>query len=147
MPGRRPRCGAPGRRSARGSACRRSGRRCSSGFLPARLRDARQLAQEGSLPEADPAQGEAAHVGARAPAYETAAVAANLELRLATRLGDERLLGHRSPPPLRGEGHAEELKKFLALLVGLRRRHDADLQPAETVDLVVIDLGERELLA
>src|SRR6476659_7398362 len=53
-----------------------------------------------------------------------------------------------SPPPaLRGEGHAEEFKKLLALLVGLRRRHDADLQPAETVDLVIIDLGERELLA
>src|SRR5450759_891480 len=50
-------------------------------------------------------------------------------------------------PALAGEGHAEELQKFPGLLVGLRRRHDADLQPAETVDLVVIDLGERELLA
>src|SRR6185295_12468773 len=51
------------------------------------------------------------------------------------------------PPRLRGEGHAEELEQTLALLVGLRRRHDADLQPAETVHLVVLDLGERELLA
>src|SRR5664280_3139087 len=50
-------------------------------------------------------------------------------------------------PALAGEGHSEELQKFPGLLVGLRRRHDADLQPAETVDLVVIDLGERELLA
>src|SRR5450756_1667318 len=50
-------------------------------------------------------------------------------------------------PALAGEGHAEELQKFPGLLIGLRRRHDADLQPAETVDLVVIDLGERELLA
>src|SRR6187397_640664 len=49
------------------------------GLLPARFRDARQLAQEGALPEADPAQREAAHVGARAPAYEAAAVATNLE--------------------------------------------------------------------
>src|SRR5947207_13723294 len=51
-----------------------------------------------------------------------------------------------SSPRLRGEGHAEEFKKLLALLVGLRRRHDADLQPAETVHPVVVDLGERELL-
>src|SRR5439155_23594627 len=52
-----------------------------------------------------------------------------------------------SPPRLRGEGHAEELEQTLRLLVGLRRRHDADLQPAETVHLVVIDLGEGDLLA
>src|SRR5258705_4832373 len=148
MPGRRPRCGAPGRLSARGSACRQSDRRCSSGFLPARLRDARQLTQQGALPEADPAQGEPPHVGARTPAHEAAAVPANLEFRFALRLGDQRLLGHGLPPPaLRGEGHAEELKQTLALLVGLRRRHDADLQPAETVDLVIFDLGKRELLA
>src|SRR5512135_646809 len=50
------------------------------------------------------------------------------------------------PPRLAGEGHAEEFKKLLALLVGLRRRHDADLQPAETVHLVVVDLREGELL-
>src|SRR5919106_1959490 len=51
------------------------------------------------------------------------------------------------PPRLRREGHAEELEELLRFLVGLRRRHDADLQPAETVHLVVIDLGECELLA
>src|SRR5512135_2567687 len=51
------------------------------------------------------------------------------------------------PPRLAGEGHAEEFKKLLALLVGLRRRHDADLQPAETVYLVVLDLREGELLS
>src|SRR6266545_2417953 len=45
-----------------------------------------------------------------------------------------------------GEGHAEELEQTLRLLVGLRRRHDADLQPAETVHLVVLDLREGELL-
>src|SRR5512143_845145 len=50
-------------------------------------------------------------------------------------------------PALAGEGHAEQLKQALALLVGLRRRHDADLQPAETVHLVVVDLGEGQLLA
>src|SRR5438132_8631692 len=45
-----------------------------------------------------------------------------------------------------GEGHAEELEQTLRLLVGLRRRHDADLQPAKTVHLVVIDLREGDLL-
>src|SRR5258706_13298632 len=49
------------------------------------------------------------------------------------------------PPRLRGEGHAEELEQTLRFLVGLRRRHDADLQPAETVHLVVVDLREGEL--
>src|ERR1051325_6907659 len=62
--------------------------------LPARFRDAGQLAEQGALPEADPAQGEPAHVGTRPPAHETARVATNLELRLALRLGDHRLLGH-----------------------------------------------------
>src|SRR5213594_2877606 len=51
------------------------------------------------------------------------------------------------PARLAGEGHAEELEQTLRLLVGPRRRHDADLQPAETVHLVVVDLGKRDLLA
>src|SRR5687768_4213633 len=49
--------------------------------LPARLRDAGQLADERSLAEADPAQREAAHVGAR-PAADGAA-----GIRLALVLG------------------------------------------------------------
>src|SRR5688572_5467941 len=118
------------------------------GSLPARLRHAGQLAEERTLPEADAAQREPAHVCPRSAADVAAAVAAHLELRLPGGLGDQRLLCHRSPSPrLRGEGHAEELEQTLRLLVGLRRRHDADLQPAETVHLVVFDLGERELLA
>src|SRR6187401_2504364 len=116
--------------------------------LPARLGDARQLAQERTLPEADAAQRETPDEGARPGAHGAAVVRADLELRGPLRLGDQRFLCHESPSPrLRGEGHAEEFKKLLALLVGLRRRHDADLQPAETVHLVVVDLGERELLA
>src|SRR5918995_2881811 len=45
------------------------------------------------------------------------------------------------------ERHAEELEELSPLLVGLRRRHDADLEPAQPVDLVVVDLGVHELLA
>src|SRR4029078_11578711 len=44
------------------------------GSLPARLRDARQLAQERSLPEADATQRESPHVGARAAADESSGV-------------------------------------------------------------------------
>src|SRR3972149_6883376 len=47
---------------------------------------------------------------------------------------------------LAGEGHAEELEQLLRFLVGLCRRHDADLQPAQTVHLVVVDLREGQLL-
>src|SRR5690349_21053452 len=116
--------------------------------LPARLRHAGQLAQERSLPEADAAQREPTHEGARPSAHGAAVVRLDLVLRAAARLGDHRFLGHGSPSPrLRGEGHAEELEKLLRFLVGLRRRHDADLQPAETVHLVVVDLRECELLA
>src|SRR5215213_526681 len=118
------------------------------GFLPARLRDAGQLAEERTLPEADATQGEAPHVRACPSADVAAVVAADLELGSPACLGDHRFLGHLcSSPPLRGEGHAEKLEQTLRLLVGLRRRHDADLQPAETVHLVVFDLRERELLA
>src|SRR6187551_3331965 len=118
------------------------------GVLPTRLRDARQLAQERTLPEADAAEREPSHEGAWSSAHEAAVICLHRMLRGPLRLRDHRLLGHVAPSPrLRGEGHAEEFKKLLGLLVGLRRRHDADLQPAETVHLVVIDLRERELLA
>src|SRR6476620_6837812 len=118
------------------------------GSLPARLGDARQLAQERTLPEADAAEREPPDEGARSSAHGAAVIRLHLVIRGPLRLCDHRFLGHVAPSPrLRGEGHAEEFKKLLGLLVGLRRRHDADLQPAETVHLVVIDLRERELLA
>src|SRR4029453_18928265 len=60
-------------------------------FLPARLRDARQLAQERALPEADPAQREPPHVCPRPAADEAAVVAADFELRLARGFRDHRL--------------------------------------------------------
>src|SRR3954463_7127892 len=71
--------------------------------LPARLRDARQLALEGSLPEADAAQVEAAHEAPRTAADHAAVVAACGELRLQLCLRDQRFLGHSisSPPTWR----------------------------------------------
>src|SRR6185503_18927211 len=113
----------------------------------ARLRHARELAEERAFPEADPAQPEAAHEGARPAAHEAAVIGLRLVLRRTLLLGDERFLGHRfSSPRLDGERDAEEFEQTLRLLVGLRRRHDADLQPAETVHFVVVDLREGELL-
>src|SRR6186713_1950542 len=69
------------------------------GFLPARLGDAGQLAQERTLPEADAAEREASDERARSTADVTAVIRAHLELRSALRLGDHRLLGHVSPSP------------------------------------------------
>src|SRR4029079_2783769 len=57
--------------------------------LPARLRDARQLARQGALAEADAAQSEAAHECARSPAHDAAVVAPDAELRLPLCLGDQ----------------------------------------------------------
>src|SRR5207249_2323149 len=62
--------------------------------LPARLRDARHLALEGELAEAQAAHLELADEGARAPAQLAAVVAARLELRRPLRLHDEGGLRH-----------------------------------------------------
>src|SRR6266498_2085857 len=66
--------------------------------LPARLGDARQLALEGALPEADSAQREAAHERTRPAADCAAVVSPDAELRLPLCLCDQRFLGHISPP-------------------------------------------------
>src|SRR2546422_1337078 len=49
--------------------------------LPAGLHDARDLARQGELPEADPAESKTPEIGARPPATAAAIVAADLELR------------------------------------------------------------------
>src|SRR6188472_1194756 len=66
--------------------------------LPARLRDAGQLADERTLAEADAAEREAAHVRAGPAAHEAAVVPLHLVLRRALRLRDHGLLGHRYLP-------------------------------------------------
>src|SRR5499427_7658873 len=62
--------------------------------LPTGLGDAGQLAAVGHGPETDPAQPEPLVHRPRAPAPRAPGVAAHLELRLAVRLDDERLLRH-----------------------------------------------------
>src|SRR3954454_7387487 len=68
------------------------------GSLPARLRDAGQLADERSLPEADAAEGEPPDEGARPAAHGAAVVRPHLVLGCPLRLGDHGFLGHLSPP-------------------------------------------------
>src|SRR5574338_1245521 len=115
--------------------------------LPARLLDARQLPLQGELTEADPAQREVPDVRAR-PAAELAAVlrARRVLLRLAVGPDDHRCLRHALCPILR-ERHAHHLEQPLALFVRLCRRDDVHLHAADTVDLVIVDLREDQLLA
>src|SRR5947209_16430135 len=68
-------------------------RRLANG-LPGRLDDSGDLAVEGAVSEADTAHLELVQEGAIAPADGPAPVGADLELRLALRLGDLGKLGH-----------------------------------------------------
>src|SRR5216683_2249264 len=115
-------------------------------FSPARLRHARQLALERALAEADPAEAELPHVAAWAAADLAAVVALHLELRRALRLEDEALLCHLAPLRLLAERHAEALEQSARLFIRLRGRDDRDLHATQAVDLVVVDLGEHQLL-
>src|SRR3954447_743604 len=57
--------------------------------LPARLRDAGQLAHERTLAEADPAQGEPAHVRPRPTAHRASVIGLNRVGGRSLRLGDQ----------------------------------------------------------
>src|SRR5499426_3793031 len=112
--------------------------------LPARLHDARDLALERQLAEAEPAELELPEVAARAAAQLAPRIGARLELRLTLRLHDERGLGHAKLLP---ERHAQVRQQHLGVLVRARRGDDADVHAANLVDLVVDDLREDQLLA
>ncbi len=84
---------------------------------------------------------------ARPAATPAARVTAHLELRRALLLVDECLLGHSIHPcPSRRNGNPSDTQERAALVVGLRCGHDRDVHAANAVDLVVVDLGEHELL-
>src|SRR6266571_1655429 len=112
--------------------------------LPARLHDARNLALERQLAEAEPAHLELPEVGARAAAQLAAVIGARAELRLTLGLHDERGLRHMRLLP---ERHSEVREEHLRVLVRARRRDDADVHAAHLIDLVVDDLGKDQLLA
>src|SRR3954464_15978955 len=123
--------------------------------LPAALRHARDVAVVGELAQADTEQPELAEHGARAAAAAAARVLAGLVLagaRLADALGNLGHLGGNLVTPdigvaLAAEGHAERLEQRVGLSVRLRGRRDRDVEAADRVDRVVVDLGEDDLLA
>src|SRR5215467_15756631 len=111
--------------------------------LPARFRDARQLAPVRHGPEADPAQAELAVHGPWPPAPRAPRIGAHLELRLAPRLGDQALLRHYLALL---EWEAEPSQQRTALLIGGRRGDQGDVHPALPVHLIGVDLVEHQLL-
>src|ERR687891_2386450 len=117
-------------------------------LLPARLRHSGHGALVRELAQADPAEAEPAIHGARTAALRAARVLAHPEFRLSRLLDDERLLGHELVrPSLSGERHAERAEQRAPVLVRLRRGGDRDVEPADRGHLVVVDLGEDDLLA
>jgi hypothetical protein len=114
---------------------------------------------------------ELANVGTRTTANFAAVVVPHRVLRRSGRLGDQRLLGHIPPiaPERHGrtthvalealdqsagirrvggaEGHPHQRQQATPLGIILRGGHEGDLHTAQLIDLVVIDLGEGDLLA
>src|SRR3989454_7048496 len=115
-------------------------------LLPARLRDARQLADQRALAEADPAKAELPKESARPAAHLAAVVHPHRELGRALRFQDEAFLCHLLLLGRGAERHPEVAQKCARLFVRPRRRADRDLHTPQPVDLVVLDLRENELL-
>src|SRR3954453_1182792 len=123
--------------------------------LPAALRHARDVAVMRELAQADPAQAELAKDGPRAAAAAAARVRAGLVLGGARPGGALGKLGHLGGNlgtldvgvALTAEGHAERLEQRVRLGVGLGGGRDRDIEAADRVDRVVVDLGEDDLLA
>src|SRR3954447_14384764 len=118
---------------------------------PAGLGHAGNLAGVDHFAEADPAQVELAVHGARPPAPGATGVGPYLELGLALLLLDERCLGHETPQtPLLGvstsEREPEGVEQGSTLGVGAGGGDDGDVHATHSVDLVVVDLGEDQLL-
>src|SRR3954451_15099262 len=116
-------------------------------LLPRALGHARDDALVGELAQADPAEPELLEHRARPAAAVAAAVVAHLVLRGARGLRDHRLLGHLVPLLLARERHPQAAQKRLGLLVRLGCGRDRDVEPADLLDLVVVDLGKDDLLA
>src|SRR5271154_5091698 len=116
-------------------------------LLPRALRHAGDDALVGELPQADAAKAELLVHGARPPALVAARVVAHLVLRGTRGLRDQRLLGHLAPLLFRGERHAQAAQQRLSLFIRLRTGRDRDVEAADLLDAVVVDLGENDLLA
>src|SRR4051812_26275466 len=124
---------------------------------PARLRHAGDVAVVGQLAQADPAEAELAIHGAGPAALAAARIGPRLVLRRARHARDLGCLGHGSFVSLSGgelgvealealrapvarERHAERVEQGERLGVGLRGGGHGDVEPADLVDAVVVDL-------
>src|SRR5581483_3626396 len=118
---------------------------CSS---PRRLGHAGDDAEMRQLAQADPAQAELLVHRARAAAAVAAAVLPRREALRPGGLRDHGLLGHSLLlPSLFGERQAEPAQQRVGGLVRLGRRRDRDVEAADRAHVVVVDLGEDDLLA
>src|SRR5919199_165437 len=116
-------------------------------YLPAALGHAGDHALVRELAQADPAEAELAEDRARATAAVATRVVAHLELLRTLLLDPERRLCHfLLLPSVRGEREAEPAQKRERLLVRLRGGRDRDVEAANLLDVVVVDLGEDDLL-
>ena len=118
-----------------------------------------QLAQQGALAEADAAQAETAHVATRPAAHEAAVVAAHVEtaacasaLAISDFLAIDCSFGLPFASALRllhqlAKGMPSSCSSRFDSSSVLRGGDDAHFEPAQPVDLVVVDLREGELLA
>src|SRR5947209_19996507 len=110
---------------------------------PARLGHAGHATLCGQGAEADAAHAELAHVASRAAAEPAPVVEPDLELRCVLPALDGRLLRQVLPP----EWHPELAEQAPGFLIAAGGGDDRHLEPAQLVDLVVVDLGEHDLLA
>src|SRR5205823_1481271 len=123
--------------------------------LPTRFRDAGDLAPMCQLAHTQPAHAELSEVGAGAPAPPASIVPATLELRRPLGLVDQRLFRHALSVPLfdcpvrptsGSERKAECPEQCPALVVVGCRRDERHVHPPDLAHLVVLDLGEDQLL-
>ena len=100
------------------------------------------------LSEADTADAVVAQVSVGTAADLAAVVLAGGELRRRLLLEDHRFLSHCVAPPLcfGDERGAHELEQLACFLIGLGGGDDGDVHAAELLDLIVLDLGEDQLL-
>src|SRR3954447_1931364 len=117
-------------------------------LLPARLRHARNHALVRQLAQADPAEAELLEHGARAPAAVAPRVIPHLELLRLLLLHNERLPRHLLiPPVVAAERQAESLQQRTSVFVGLGGSRDRHVEPADLLNVVVVDLRKDDLLA
>src|SRR5215207_4754494 len=120
----------------------------TSTSLPAALRHSGDRAVVRELPQADPAEAELSKDRTWTSAAVTARVGACLELLRPSLLDHQRLLCHLGLLPLlAGEGQAKRAQKRERLVVLRGSGRDRDVESTDLRDVVVVDLGEDELLA